>query len=105
MNFESELKKGKLFIPECNQCNKIIWPPSEFCNQCLKEVSWRTSSYEGKVVEFSKQNNIYFCMVEIENSIKIIGKISSGIPNVGQHVKIEKCGIRDGSYYFELLLL
>ena len=105
MNFESELKKGKLIIPECNRCNKIVWPPSEFCNQCFKEVSWRTSSYEGKIIEFSKQNKTYFSLVEIENIIKIIGKISFGIPNVGQRVKIEKCGIKDGNYYFEVSLL
>ncbi|MCE9653385.1 MAG: zinc ribbon domain-containing protein [Nitrosarchaeum sp.] len=105
MNFESELKKGKLIIPECNHCNKIVWPPSEFCNQCFNEVSWRTGSSKGKIIEFSKQNDNYFGLIEIENSIRVLGKISSGIPNLGQHVKIEKCGIKDGSYYFEFLLI
>ena len=104
MNFESELKKGRFLIPECKYCDKIVWPPSEFCNQCFKEVSWRNSSYEGKIIEFSKQNNDYFCLVEIEKSIKIIGKISSGIPKIGQKVKIERCGIKDESYFFEMSL-
>jgi uncharacterized OB-fold protein len=105
MNFESELKKGNFIIPECKYCQKIVWPPSEFCNQCFKEISWRKGSYEGKIIEFSKQNNNYFCLVEIENTIKIIGTVLSGTPNIGQHVRIERCGIKDKNYYFEMSLI
>ena len=105
MNFESELKKGNFIIAECLDCKKIIWPPSEFCNQCFREVSWRKGSREGKVIEFSKHDKDYFCLVEIENTIKIMGKISSGTPKVGQHVKIERCGIKDENYYFEMTLI
>jgi uncharacterized OB-fold protein len=100
MNFESELKNGNFIVAECIHCQKIVWPPSEFCNQCFSEVFWRKALHEGKIVEFSKQNNDYFCLVEIENTIKIMGKISSGVPNVGQHVKIERCGIKNENYYF-----
>ena len=102
MNFESELKKGNFIIGECIHCKKIIWPPSEFCNQCFKEVSWRKGSYEGKIIEFSKHNNDYFCLIEIENTIKIMCNVSSGIPDIGKQVKIEKCGIKDNGYYFEI---
>jgi len=105
MNFEYELKNGNLIIAECRHCKKIVWPPCEFCNQCFKEVSWRKSLCEGKIIEFSKQDENYFCLVEIEDAIKIMGKISFGIPNVGQRVKIEKCGIKDENYYFELSLI
>ena len=105
MNFELELKKGNFIIAECIHCKKIVWPPSEFCNQCFKEVSWRKGSQEGKIIEFSKQNNEYFCLVEIENTIKIMGKLSSGIPNTEQRVKIERCGIKDDKYYFEMSLI
>ena len=105
MNFESELKKGNFIVAECIHCKKIVWPPSEFCNQCFKEVSLRKGSQEGKIIEFSKQNNECFCLVEIENTIKIMGKLSSGIPNTGQCVKIERCGIKDDNYYFEMSLI
>lgn len=105
MNFESELKRGNFIIPECKHCQKIIWPPSEFCNQCFREVFWKKSSYEGKIIEFSKQDNDYFCLVEIENTIKIMGKISAGIPDRGKHIRIKKCGIKDESYYFEMSLI
>lgn len=105
MNFESELEKGNFIIAECIHCKKIVWPPSEFCNKCFREVSWRKGSHEGKIIEFSRQNDAYFCLVEIENNIRIMGKISKGIPIVGQQVKIEKCGIKNKSYNFELSLI
>ncbi|MBI5859690.1 MAG: hypothetical protein HZB73_03095 [Nitrosarchaeum sp.] len=105
MNFEYELKKGNFIIGECTDCKKIIWPPSEFCNRCFKEVSWRKGSHEGKIIEFSKQNNDYFCLVEIENTIRIMGKMTSGVPNIGQHVMIERCGIKDKNYFFEISLI
>jgi len=105
MIFEAELKKGNFVVSECKHCQKIVWPPSEFCNQCFREVTWRKGTNNGKIIEFSKQNNNYFCLIEIENTIKIIGKISSGIPNVGQHVKLEKCGIKDDGYFFEMSLI
>ncbi|MFB5605735.1 MAG: Zn-ribbon domain-containing OB-fold protein [Nitrosarchaeum sp.] len=105
MNFESELKKGNFIISECKDCKKIVWPASEFCNRCFKEVFWRKASSEGKIIEFSKQNDTYFCIVEIENTIKIMGKILSGIPNIGENVKINRCGIKDGSHYFEMSMI
>ena len=104
MNFETELEKGNFVVSECKQCQKIVWPPSEFCNQCFGDVSWRKGSHKGKIIEFSKQNNDYFCLVEIEDTIKIMGKITFGIPDVGQNIKIERCGIKDGNYYFEISL-
>ena len=105
MNFESELKKGILMIPECMYCNKTVWPPSEFCNQCFKEVSWKKSPNEGKIIEFSRQNNDYFCVVEIKKGVRIIGKVSSKIPTVGQKIKLERCGIKEGNYFFEMSLI
>ncbi|NJK77834.1 MAG: hypothetical protein HC944_02275 [Nanoarchaeota archaeon] len=105
MNFDSELKKGNFIVAECTHCKKIVWPPSEFCNKCFREVSWRKGSHDGKIIEFSKQNNVYFCLVEIENSIRIIGKLSKGNPVVDQHIKIKKCGMIDGSYNFEISLM
>lgn len=105
MSFDSELKKGNFVVAECIDCQKIVWPPSEFCNKCFKEVTWRKGSHEGRIIEFSRQNSSYFCLVEIEKSIRIIGKLSKGNPIVGQQVRIEKCGMDDESYNFELSLI
>lgn len=99
MNFESELAKGKFMIPECSVCKKIVWPPTEFCDDCFGPVSLKKGEFEGKIIEFSKQNNDYFCVIEFENTIKIMAKMSE-IPEIGQMVKISKCGISNEGYFF-----
>jgi hypothetical protein len=104
MNFENELKHGKFVVSECLYCKKIVWPPSEFCNQCFKEVNWRNNIQEGKIIEFSKQDDYFFCLSEFE-SIKIMGKLQSGIPGIGKRVRMAKCGINNNNYFFEFLLI
>ena len=105
MNFEAELEKGNFVVSECHKCKKIVWPPSEFCNVCLKEVSWRKSSGEGKILEFSRQNENFFCVAEIENSIRLIGKIVSGLPEVGKKVKIESCSVEGQDYVLNMKII
>jgi hypothetical protein len=105
MNFELELKKGNFLISECSHCKKITWPPSEFCNQCLGENSWRKCSGVGEIIEFSKKENTYFGVAEIENSIKIMGEIVSGSPEIGQKVNIIDCGIINDNYFFKMKVL
>jgi len=101
MNFESELTKGVFCIPECAKCKKIVWPPSEFCNRCFGEVYLKKGNVEGKIIEFSKHNEDYFCLVEFEKTIRIMAKILE-YPKIGQIVKITKCGISNGSYFFNV---
>ena len=105
MNFEGGLKKGVFMIGECINCKKIVWPPSEFCNQCFNEIHWREGSNKGKIIEFSKQGDNYFCVVEFENMIKVMGNLLSGIPTLDKQVKIEKCGIKENDYFFEFSLI
>ncbi len=105
MTFEDELRKGNFQVPECTNCKKIVWPPSDFCNQCFSDILWRKCSNEGKIIEFSKQNNHYFCLVEFENSVKVMGKISSsGIPDKDKQVRIDRCGMKNDDYFFEFSL-
>jgi len=99
MSFESELLQGKFCIPECIVCKKIVWPPSEFCNHCLGQVSLKKGNFTGKIIEFSRQNEEYFCVVEFENTIRLMAKILQ-IPKIGQIVKISKCGISNENYFF-----
>ncbi|MDH3610459.1 MAG: hypothetical protein OEM79_01710 [Nitrosopumilus sp.] len=105
MSFELELKKGNFLMSECDHCKKIVWPPSEWCNQCLCKNSWRKCNGKGKIIEFSKKETTYFCVAEIENSIKIIGEIISGTPKIGQNVVISDCGICDDNYFFKMKML
>ena len=99
MSFESELSQGKFFIPLCTVCKKVVWPPAEFCNHCFGTISLKKGDFVGKIIEFSKQNEEYFCLVEFENTIRIICKMTQ-TPLIDQSVKITKCGITDGDYFF-----
>jgi len=102
MNFELKLNKGEFCIPECTECKKIVWPPSEFCNICFGNVVLKEGDFEGKIIEFSRQNEQYFCMVEFENTFRIMANISK-TPEIGQRVKISKCGIEKGNYFFHVI--
>jgi uncharacterized protein len=101
MSFEFELSKGQFMIPECTECKKIVWPPTEFCDNCFGEIYLKKGVFEGKIIEFSKQNETYFCMVEFENTVKIMAKMLK-TPKIAQIVKISKCGIVNGSYFFQV---
>jgi len=105
MNFESELKKGNFMVTECNNCQKIVWPSSEYCNFCFKETRWRASSGIGKILEFSKKDETFFCLVELENAIKIIGQISFENPKVGDKVCIDECGIINNNMFIKFRIL
>jgi uncharacterized OB-fold protein len=102
MNFEDELTKGNFTIPECSSCKKIIWPPTEFCDVCYSKTCLKTGQFMGKIIEYSKQNEEYFCMVEFLDSFRLIAK-KKDKPENGQIVKISKCGISEGSYFFQVI--
>ncbi|MBT8251451.1 MAG: hypothetical protein KJO99_01265 [Nitrosopumilus sp.] len=101
MNFETELSQGNFYIPECMRCSKIVWPPSEFCNHCFGEIIFKKKIFEGRIIEFSRKNEEYFCLVEFENQIRVMAKMSNS-PKIGQIVKLIKSGIVKGSYFFEV---
>ena len=101
MSFEDELSKGVFSIPQCSVCQKIVWPPSEFCSNCLGKVILKKNDFEGKIIEFSKQNDDYFCVVEFDDTIRIIAKIKER-PEIGQTVKISNCGMQNGNYFFHV---
>lgn len=105
MNFESELKKGNFMVTECNKCQKIVWPSSEYCNSCFHETVWRLSTGIGKILEISKENETFFCIVELEDTIKIIGQISYENPKLGDNVIIEKCGITNNNMFIKFRIL
>ncbi|MDB2446301.1 hypothetical protein N9W45_04265 [Nitrosopumilus sp.] len=102
MNFEKELEQGRFYIPECSVCKKLVWPPSEFCDICNEETSLKKEDFEGKIIEFSRQNEEYFCVVEFCDSIRIMARMMTK-PKKDQIVKISNCGISEGSYYFHII--
>ncbi|KFM20004.1 Rubredoxin-like zinc ribbon domain protein [Marine Group I thaumarchaeote SCGC AAA799-P11] len=102
MSFESELSKGNFLIPKCTECKKIVWPPMEFCDHCMGKTSLKGGDFEGKIMEFSRQNDNYFCIVEIEDSFRIMAKMIQK-PHIEQVVTVSKCGISKGNYFFEVI--
>ncbi len=53
-----------------------------------------------------KKNDEYFCIVEIDEGVKIMGTLilNSTKPEIGSKVKLEKCGIENGNYSFVMRL-
>ena len=100
--FETELKAGNFVTSECTNCNKIVWPPSDYCDNCFKEVNWRKVSENGTIVELSRKENDVFCITEFENKIRVMGKLDAEIHMVkpGQTVKLTKCSFNDKNGFF-----
>ena len=105
--FESKLEKGIFMIPECIKCKKIIWPPSDYCNRCFGKNNWREFNGIGIIIEFSKNKDGFFCLVEFENKIRILGKlgINTKNPEIHKTVKIKNCKINEKDYNFTLELV
>ena len=100
--FKNELKNGKFVCSECPECNKLVWPPSDFCNVCFSKVKWRQIIKKGKLIEFSKKDDIFFCIAEFENTIRVMGELETWlkIPLVGQDLDLVKCDYTDKEKFF-----
>jgi len=100
--FETELKAGNFVTSECTNCNKIVWPPSDYCDNCFKQVNWRKVSTDGTIIELSKEEDDVFCITEFENKIRVMGKLNAGTHMVkpGQTVKLSKCSLDGKSNFF-----
>ncbi len=95
-----ELKEREFICSSCQNCKKLVWPPNDYCNRCFGEVVWRPVSQIGKLVEFSKKGDTFFCIAEFENEIRVMGSLD-GIttPVIGQDLKLVKCSY-DGNEEF-----
>ncbi|MGI0083241.1 MAG: Zn-ribbon domain-containing OB-fold protein [Nitrosopumilaceae archaeon] len=91
--FETELKNGRFVCSECQKCNKLVWPPSDFCNKCFSKTHWRTVSTIARLIEFSRKDTTTFCIAEFENTIRVMGTLETEINEltIGQAIKLVKC--------------
>jgi len=99
--FERELKNGKFVCSECVNCNKLVWPPSDFCNSCFSKVRWRQVSTTAVLVEFSKKDKTVFCIAELEGAIRVMGALETDAKEltIGQELYLVKCDY-DGTEKF-----
>ena len=98
--FEEELKNNNFVCSECLKCQKIIWPPSNYCNKCFRNVIWRQVSRNAILLEYSYENGECFCLAELEDQIRLVGKILE--PNkleIGQKLVLEKCDYDDSEKF------
>jgi len=105
LNIDKELQKGHFVIGKCTKCGKKVWPPMDFCDECFGEVIMEDGPQTGRITEFAKKENEYFCIIEMTEEIRIMGKLLSGTPKNNQLVKITQCGIVENNYFFEFSLL
>ena len=103
--FETELKNGNFIVSECIDCKQIIWPTSDFCNICHNTTKWRNTNNLGIIIEFSKKNDEFFGLIEVEQNLRVMGKISTDkIPEINQKVKLKECSFnKTPKFIFEVI--
>ena len=90
--FEDELKNNSFVCSECVKCKHLVWPPSDYCNKCFGDVTWRPVSKKATLVEFSSKDGKYFCIAEFENGIRIFGTLEENSNLIiGQNLILKYC--------------
>ena len=51
--FWTSAAEGRLELPHCDACSKLIWYPDENCPHCNGELLWRPVSGRGSVAAFT----------------------------------------------------
>ena len=96
--FFEELKNKKLKIPKCEDCEKYIYPPRDFCPFCNSEnIEWVDISGEGTLYAYtSNTGGILFRgetigIVELREGFKILTLIGKPLQElkIGQTLKLE----------------
>ena len=55
--FYDGLKKGKLMLPRCQDCNRVHWYPRYICPFCHSiNIAWIQGSGEGRIHTFAVQH-------------------------------------------------
>ncbi len=93
-------------ICKCINCKKIFLTYSKSCIYCFDKANYLVSRY-GKIVEFSKRDNIIFCIGEFENKIRIIGTVKTNLkkPEIGMVIKLKTCQQTNNKYDYVFNLI
>ena len=94
--FEDALKNNNFVCSECTKCNRLVWPPSEFCNKCFGNVIWRPMSKKAILVEYSSKDGKHFGIAEFENSVRVFGIIEGSTTlTPGQNLILKYCNYEE----------
>ena len=116
-DFEDAVYNGRLMIPKCDKCHKIVWPLAELCSDCFGTVSlYEQNSIKGHIIECSEYKGFpsdrydggFFCLVEITDEIRVIAHMqqTDRVPKPGASVTLRSCGINttDATFFFDVEL-
>lgn len=99
--FHEGLKRNEFLCSQCTRCDKMVWPPSRYCDRCFSTVSWKRVSRDAVLIEVSCKDGEYFCIAELEGNIRVIGRVTgSGDLVAGQKLTLEKCDYDGNERYF-----
>lgn len=76
--FKENLQKNNFVCSFCQKCDKLVWPPSDYCSSCFGQTMWRPLNRTAKLIEIVKKNNDCICLVEFESGIRIMGILHKG---------------------------
>lgn len=94
--FWDGLKEGRLFIPECQDCGNLFFPPSTICPDCLSEdIGWHESDGKGEVYTFTASE------LNVPNGfstpvLQAIVKLDDGVSLLTRLVDVEPDEVRIG---------
>lgn len=100
--FFDKIKNNEFVISKCTHCNKLVWPPSSYCDRCYCETSLVEHTRRGIIIEHSIShytNEEVFALVDLDGII-LIGKILSDDTHDGMKVYLERCGIDSNQNVF-----
>src|SRR5437899_9586097 len=94
--FLDYIRRGKFRIYVCTSCKKKIWPPFQYCPECLSKADLQQIQGKGVLLEFtySYLKNIEGALGMVDISgIRLVGSIFGQPLRHGMKVNMIKCGI------------
>jgi uncharacterized OB-fold protein len=103
------IRKGEFKVYVCSSCKKKIWPPFQYCPECLSKANLEDIEKIGILLEFTisyvKNMEGIFGIVDI-SGIRLLGSIFGHPLRCGMKVKMIRCGISSDDislfYHFEI---
>lgn len=89
-------------VAVCPACDRVSWPPSPHCPHCLVDTVRRSLPKSGRILEYSRVGETYFCMAEFGNGIRIMCALrgTSTEPVVGQSILLDRVERKGADYSF-----